>query len=613
MTGQPPGAGGRLSPRSLLAIGTASLLVILAIWHAVPVNVSNSTRLDSWMYRLTPNGAWLPWPMGKTLKPAAPAELWMKTELPEQKALRKALFIPPYTAFQSFEIRLDEQLLYRSGELPAGFRDRHRYLLWHLVDLPDNASGRNLTIRFSSTHPSLIGFVGPVWLAEPSLLQNRLVITGLPVTILAALFMLAGCGSLAATGFFGAVTRRQLTALSQTSLGAGLYLFSESSFCQLLISSPLLISYGHYLSFFLFITGISRYLQQLTSGSLHIRGIWIFRFFTLYPLIATVLDSTGLFSWDASFELALYLVMASAGWYAVLLYSSGFRDAAPQDAAMVRAAFVPLCCAGLHDAAAGLQLIPSGPLLYPWGVLILIGSLFYTLLSREREERLLSQQLLENARLAEETAITDERRRIAREIHDGVAQNLAMLNMRATVWPQLADNDPPKLKQEIALLRTQLQKDIAELRRVIYAIRPLDLDDYGFSESIRRYVTEIGSYSGLRVVLQIEEPIRFHRLLEQELFRIIQESLNNSIHHANASEVTITLCHNENNGITLFISDNGNGFDTTKLHQTPRLGLRQMRERVALRNGTFLITSKPGQGTAITVSFPAANLPTVSG
>ncbi len=592
-------------PRHILIAGLMVIVAVLAIWKLTATTTPEAVRFSGdWRYRWDQAEAWQPYSPGRGPERGNHADIWLETTVPDTGQAWQAIFIPAYTAFQSFEVLMGDRLLYRSGMIPMGFADRHRYLLWHLIDLPSGAAGKTLTFHVASAHYQRIGLIGPVWIGEPSSIQKHFVLAQLPVAILAALFILVGAISLAAAHFFTSSSRAQLTAFAQTALGAGCYLFSESSICQMVIGSPVLASYIHYLSFFLFVTGICRYFKPMTDGINRTIITRIFQLFAVYPMGATALDLTGLVSWDISFSLALLLVMFVVCWFGSVICSPRFKASAPQDAGLIRAAFIPLFLSGLFDAAVGLRLISGGPLLYPWGLLVLMGVLFYRILAHDREERVAARLLIEKARLAEEKAIDEERRRIARDIHDGVAQDLAMMNMRASVWERLVHTDREKMTEEIALFRKLLHKNIGEVRRAIFAMRPVEMEELGFSEAVGRYVREFGHYTGLRISLEMAGDAAMPRQLEPELYRIIQEGLNNVAKHAGATEVGVRISGDGAGCLTVSIADNGKGFDLSALAQSPRLGLRQMRERVERRNGTFQIDSLPGRGTTITIRFP---------
>ncbi|HXK43323.1 MAG TPA: two-component regulator propeller domain-containing protein, partial [Anaerolineae bacterium] len=214
----------------------------------------------------------------------------------------------------------------------------------------------------------------------------------------------------------------------------------------------------------------------------------------------------------------------------------------------------------------------------------------------------------EKAWRSEEEAIAEERRRIAREIHDGLAQDLVSLRMKARLWHQLVDEAPQQMHAEIDALRDLLSNNIREVRRAIFALRPVALDELGFYPALRQFVTELGEQNQLRIDLSVVgPPERLPSTLEPVLFRIIQEALNNVVRHARAGTAEVELRLDEPDVVCLCVRDDGVGFDPSTVEQAAlrgHLGLKQMRERVARLRGTLTLHSAPGRGTEICVVLP---------
>jgi PAS domain S-box-containing protein len=214
----------------------------------------------------------------------------------------------------------------------------------------------------------------------------------------------------------------------------------------------------------------------------------------------------------------------------------------------------------------------------------------------------------EKERRSEEEAIAEERRRIAREIHDGLAQDLAGLRFRVGLWHDLVNDDPAQMHAELDGLRDLLSRNIREVRRSIFALRPVVLDELGFYPALREFITEFGEQNQVHIDLRIEgPPERLPAFLEPVLFRIIQESLNNVSRHAQAGMAWIVLDLVSPVAVSLSVRDDGVGFDPAHLEpfaQRRHLGLKQMRERVERRQGRFEIHSQAGQGTEIRAVLP---------
>jgi PAS domain S-box-containing protein len=216
----------------------------------------------------------------------------------------------------------------------------------------------------------------------------------------------------------------------------------------------------------------------------------------------------------------------------------------------------------------------------------------------------------EKERRSEEQAIAEERQRIAREIHDGLAQDLAGLRFQVTLWHQLVDCDPARMHAELASFQTLLAKNLREVRRSIFALRPLALDELGFFPALRQFIGEFAEQNQLQVDLRIkgsEESLP--TFLELVLFRIIQESLHNISKHAQARAVCVILDLGSLETVKLTVRDDGVGFDLAGLEMAVvagHLGLKQMQERVKKLGGSFKVHSQLGAGTEIEAMLPLA-------
>ncbi len=216
------------------------------------------------------------------------------------------------------------------------------------------------------------------------------------------------------------------------------------------------------------------------------------------------------------------------------------------------------------------------------------------------------RQLLES----EEKAIVGERHRIAREIHDGLAQNLVYMRFKAKLWHKIVDDEPSKMHKELDTFRELLKDSIREVRRSIFALRPISLEENGFQKAVMQFLAEFQEQFQIQFHVTMTDSLRnLPQLLELIFFRIIQESINNIVKHANASTVSIELKLIEGRQIVLKIRDNGCGFDPANLadkYQNGHLGIHQMQERVKQINGEFEVKSQEGEGVQILTRLPCS-------
>jgi len=214
----------------------------------------------------------------------------------------------------------------------------------------------------------------------------------------------------------------------------------------------------------------------------------------------------------------------------------------------------------------------------------------------------------EKGRRSEAEAIDAERHRIAHEIHDGVAQTLAGLRFKSALWSHLADAAPPGMRAALDELQAVLNAAIVDLRRAIFALRPVDLDALGFFPALAQLVGDFGDQNQMVARLEVSGP---HEALpavyELPLFRVIQEGVNNIGQHARASSVLVRLTVDAAGGVAVSVRDNGRGFDPSQLSPADRaghFGLRHMRERLLYLGGTLDIRSASGQGTELVITLP---------
>ena len=201
----------------------------------------------------------------------------------------------------------------------------------------------------------------------------------------------------------------------------------------------------------------------------------------------------------------------------------------------------------------------------------------------------------------------EERRRVAREIHDGPAQTFANIVLRLEIAEKLLEKDSSRVKAELEDLKNLVRSNLQDIRRIIFDLRPMALDDLGIVPAISKYLDNFQENYGINCELKIEG--REKRLLpamEVALFRLIQEGMTNIAKHAHSSKVDITLIYQEDWTIAR-IRDYGIGFEVNSAMTAPgeHFGLIGMRERVEMFSGRFSIQSTLGKGTTIELSIPS--------
>ncbi len=203
----------------------------------------------------------------------------------------------------------------------------------------------------------------------------------------------------------------------------------------------------------------------------------------------------------------------------------------------------------------------------------------------------------------------DERKRIAREIHDGPAQSLANLVMRTEIAERMLDtNDLNMIRSELNDLKNQVRLGLGEIRKIIFNLRPMALDDLGLVPTLRKFVQDFEEKTKIRAVFETTgKEKRLASAMEAAMYRLAQEAFNNAFKHAEPTYVLLELVFQEDT-VQLQITDNGKGFFVDQVESKARVhsqfGLVGMRERVELLQGKIEIESAPGTGTKIKIEVP---------
>lgn len=199
-----------------------------------------------------------------------------------------------------------------------------------------------------------------------------------------------------------------------------------------------------------------------------------------------------------------------------------------------------------------------------------------------------------------------ERKRISRDIHDGPAQMLANILIRSEIIDlSFRDGDIENALKEIKSIRENIRSSLKEVRRIIYDLRPMALDDLGLFPTVKKHVQTMSEYHDIDISLNLlGDEKRLEANYEIAIFRLVQEALQNAIKHADAKRINVAL-ETLPDQITIVVRDNGKGFDPEALPQNDHsFGLVGMKERVETLDGELIIDSKVGKGTRVNIVIP---------
>ena len=299
-----------------------------------------------------------------------------------------------------------------------------------------------------------------------------------------------------------------------------------------------------------------------------------------------------------------HLAQQAADWQPVMLFAAGgIHLSLLINFWIVNAALKPLRELGqlakrLQSGEPSIELTNPDP--YTIHMADTLRTLFLQLEERNRELQALSERAI--------NAQEEERRAIAQSLHDDTGQALSMLVIHLDRIDERIQPDDKGLKQQVADARSLAADSLAELRRILFGLRPAILDDLGLVPAIRWYARSTLEKTSVNLTVRApEDPLDVAPAIATTLFRISQEAVNNIVRHADARCVVIALESNAD-AVLLRVEDDGRGFDPGQAShdavELQRLGLPGIRERAELLGGHVEIESAPEKGTRLLVSIP---------
>lgn len=199
-----------------------------------------------------------------------------------------------------------------------------------------------------------------------------------------------------------------------------------------------------------------------------------------------------------------------------------------------------------------------------------------------------------------------ERERIAREMHDGVAQNLAVLNLKVHhLTERLEANDQEAVSADLAGIKELVHDTYVEVRQSLYDLKVTRRLEEGFWAALEKQLRDFERNTGISVVYEplVPAPEPWNDLVSVQILRIVQEALSNVRKHSGATRVAVS-CRRQNGRLSLQVSDNGSGFDAADVDRSRHFGLSVMHERAESVGAIATVQSAIGQGTTVSITLP---------
>jgi len=345
-------------------------------------------------------------------------------------------------------------------------------------------------------------------------------------------------------------------------------------------------------------------------------GRWHLPLFAIYYAVAAAVSQAAFSVWALKFvadtatapqQVALLLGVGGA-WTLFVVLLFGVVIVAWQYS--LRQVFWYLLFLAVAEVTALLPLLlheamPWAPLLFQVmihvAIYAMVGFAITRMMAAQRAQRAAlteaNVQLTQYAAAQEQLAVSHERNRMARELHDTLAHSLSAVAVQLEAVDSAMTTAPDEAHLILGKALAQTRSGLTETRRAMHALRATPLDDLGLALAIKNLAITTAQRNGL--ALQVEVPETQPNLspaIEQGIYRIAQEALANVVHHARASRLAVALTYN--GAVTLRVQDNGCGFDAGEV-KGDHVGLQLMHERATMMQGTLTVTSAPGAGTTI--------------
>ena len=264
-----------------------------------------------------------------------------------------------------------------------------------------------------------------------------------------------------------------------------------------------------------------------------------------------------------------------------------------------------------------MSIIPMHQSSLEQSVLILCSDITERKRTQAQVEQLTKQNYEEDIRRKQLQAIQivegqeEERKRIARDIHDGIGQMLTALKFNIeSINPEQKE----KATEKIAYLKQLASELIKGVRTATFNLTPPELGDYGVFPALQKMTQELSKLTGKNILFEnkAEENIRFDSLAETNIYRVTQEAVNNAIKYSGGNYILVTIDHKDDI-LSIVVDDDGKGFDTKTVQDMPKnnseggMGLFFMKERISYIDGRLFINSIPDEGTRVTINYNLKN------
>ncbi|MCL4551361.1 MAG: sensor histidine kinase [Bacteroidetes bacterium] len=547
-------------------------------------------------------------------------DLWISKRLKNYDINNPAVFISRVEKI--FEAYLDNNKIYSFGKFTSDMRIPLMGFAWHLIELPKDLNGKTFTLHIRSDYHE-IGTYGDIKFGSIDTFITDMVRNNLDETILGIVLIITGVILFIILIFLRDI--KSFAGLIIFQISTGIWILANTNLTQVLFYAPRIIFYSDHFALFTSAVGFFLFAAEIIELKYKIIAKRMAQINLLYLLFAIITDIVTYP--DPVDTVAPFLILTAIGgliltWCLIASAQTGNREARIFLLALaLYVAFV------LADIVNYLNNVVMSKGVYEIQYAHYGGLCFYILLgwiiiSRyldvNKQNITAKEEILKNQRIAFEavrkekatqeqfahyliSSQENERKWIAMELHDSIGQDLLIIKNNLLAGIQ-EESNPQKLSQYIQSASNITSQALQDVRAIAQNLRPQFLDELGLTTSLESITEKIAASSEIEFEVSIEQ---IDSLIpagqEINVFRIVQESLNNIIKHSGASKASITVKKNDDR-IELLIEDNGKGIKEN--YNRTGSGLTGMKERAFMLGGKLEITPRPGGGTKVYLEIP---------
>ncbi len=552
-------------------------------------------------------------------------DIWIKKKLPDIKSHGQSLYLS--YVINVFEVYLGEKSIYHNVDISSSGKELPQGWTWYIIDLPDDYAGKVLTLHIRSS-AGYAGIKGVIQMGSGKDFIYSIIDQNLIKSILGFIFIVAGLVCLLLFISLGELLNNIGFIIAQISMG--IWTLTESALTQLVINAPTVLYYTYHISLYSAVIGFTLFVETLVAEKYKsaMRRLWKLQI--TYALIVSVYDV--FIQPEHQMLMTPFFIFICIS--IVFFFWTGYRSmrVINSDKRMLLIAVAIYASFGLIEvlwyfhnilfnswASIDTHLIHYGGFFFfgflTWNIISTYVKVNRQLIASQNEaikNQHIAHQAMKNEQEVKEkftrnllTSQEDERKRIAGELHDSLGQELLIIKNRALLGTGENCNEEGMRNHlnEISNLSAQA---INEVRQITYNLRPFQLDRLGLTKALQSLVTRAESSSEIKFKMFMDNIDNlFQKDLEINIYRIMQEGINNVIKHSGASSVVI-MVSKDNTEVCLSVEDDGKGFNAGENNRSEKsgFGLSGINERASILGGKITIDTSPGKGTVLRIIIP---------